>query len=179
MIEIYKKRAMWSESFFRGVFLAGMCTTQRAESINSLMKLYLKRDFPMIEFMKQFHHALQRIRSNFIDNQIDAEIWKPVVRHGSALINLEEHAAMLCTKKIFMEVRKNISKEQSLICEGVIKLGEQNHIYIFRVYKRSVEKICRVQIDMGSASFRCDCMMLECTGIPCEQSFQVLSRWVL
>ncbi|KAL6555837.1 hypothetical protein OROHE_007111 [Orobanche hederae] len=168
VIDIYEKRAMWSEAYFDGVFLAAMSTTSRAESINALLKLYLKPSLSITEFIKIFYQALKQMRCNFVEKQLDDEIRKPKARPESALFDLEDHAANLCTKRVFKKIRKNISVEQRLITETTDKLGEGKFTFSFREYKKDQEDRYFVRIDIENASFRCDCMMLESAGVPCS-----------
>ncbi|KAL6531573.1 hypothetical protein OROMI_027936 [Orobanche minor] len=159
---------MWSEAYFDGVFLAAMSTTSRAESINALLKLYLKPSLSITEFIKIFYQALKQMRCNFVEKQLDDEIRKPKARPESALFDLEDHAANLCTKRVFKKIRKNISIEQRLITETTDKLGEGKFTFSFREYKKDQEDRYSVRIDIENASFRCDCMMLESAGVPCS-----------
>ena len=167
--DIYEKREMWGEAYFQGVFLAGMTTTQRAESVNSLMKSYLEPNLSITQFIQKFHRALQQMRSKFIENQVDSEVRKPVARSDIALVGLEKHAADICTKKIFKKIRKNITAEQRLIVDDTSRLGEREFKFSFRQYKDNVEtRRWGVHIDLDNSIFLCDCMMLQSKGIPCS-----------
>ncbi|KAL6533104.1 hypothetical protein OROMI_027216 [Orobanche minor] len=166
--DIYEKRAMWSEAYFNGVFLVGMSTTSRAESVNALLKLYLNPSLSLTDFIQIFYQALKQMRNNFIEKQLDDEIRKPKARLESALFDLEEHAANLCTKRVFKKIRKSISFEQGIITETIDKLGEGNFLFSFREYNKDEEKRYSVKIDVENAIFQCDCMMLESVGVPCS-----------
>ena len=58
IVEMYKKRQMWAEAFFRKHFSAMTRSTQRAESLNALIKLSLSHRFSITEFLRHYHCTL-------------------------------------------------------------------------------------------------------------------------
>ncbi|PIN09590.1 hypothetical protein CDL12_17825 [Handroanthus impetiginosus] len=138
IIDIFKKKELWGEAYFRGHFFGMMRTTQQSESMNYLMKQCLKQRMKLIEFLKQYHLCIQKMRAAFFRNQEDSERSTPALLID-ALNSLEKHAASVYTKKLF-----EIS------------------------YDKAHGKPITVQIDWVAQKFQCDYEKLESTGLPCR-----------
>ncbi|KAL3831009.1 hypothetical protein ACJIZ3_019811 [Penstemon smallii] len=168
VIGIKEKKELWAEAYFRGHFMARMRSTQRAESMNSLIKLYVDQRMTLINFVKHYNRTLRKMRSDFLTQQDDSENTKPSVRQ-SPLKCLEDHAASICTKKVFYIVREEIKAEQGLLVESNIKVGNFESVFIFGEYKKLDEgRRYTVTIDQSCAKFKCECLMLESEGLPCR-----------
>ncbi|KAL7105840.1 hypothetical protein ACP275_07G070800 [Erythranthe tilingii] len=167
VIDMYKKKEMWAEAYFRGHFMAMACTTQRAESMNSLIKLAVTQMMSFAEFVNQFERKIQGLRSSFLSQQNDLEKFKPAVRE-SPLQGLEKHAASICTKQIFYMIREEIEAEQGLLVENHIKISEEHCKFIFKNYNKSDDARYYVIIDKFNSIFACSCLKLESEGVPCR-----------
>ncbi|KAL3831096.1 hypothetical protein ACJIZ3_019898 [Penstemon smallii] len=153
VIGIKEKKELWAEAYFRGHFMARMRSTQRAESMNSLIKVFVDQRMTLIEFDT-----------------------KPSVRQ-SPLKCLEYHVASICTKKVFYIVRVEIKAEQGLLVESNIKVGDFESVFIFGEYKKLDEgRRYTVTIDQSCAKFECECLMLESEGLPCRHIISPLKN---
>ncbi|KAI9197799.1 hypothetical protein LWI28_004751 [Acer negundo] len=56
---LYEDREHWIPTFMKDIFLAGMSTTQRSESINSFFDKYIQRKTTLKEFLDQYKAILQ------------------------------------------------------------------------------------------------------------------------
>lgn len=79
----------------------------------------------LLIFLSKTNRTLQKIRSYFLVEQDYSEEYKPAVRN-SPLQGLEKHAAMICTKKIYLFfIREAIKADQGLLVETHIKISEE------------------------------------------------------
>ncbi|XAR69568.1 hypothetical protein NMG60_11001210 [Bertholletia excelsa] len=158
---------MWAEAFFRKHFSAMTRSTQRAESLNALIKLSLSNRFSITEFLRHYHRTLQKIRAHFYKMQEDVEVSKPVAREGP-LHNLEKHVAYICTKKIFKCVRTEIREEQGVMVESIAKTSNRKQDFKFVGYKKGDNHVLSVSIDLDASKFDCNCLKLQSDGVPCR-----------
>ncbi|XP_042980005.1 protein FAR-RED IMPAIRED RESPONSE 1-like [Carya illinoinensis] len=57
---LYNERSFWVPMYLKGVFWAGMSTTQRFESINAFFDGFVHSDTTLKEFVDQFDNALRK-----------------------------------------------------------------------------------------------------------------------
>ena len=55
---IFEARKKWAYAYVRGIWCAGLQTTQISESINSDLKDYLKSDHDLVQCFKHFERVL-------------------------------------------------------------------------------------------------------------------------
>lgn len=121
----------------------------------------------MTDFVKQYGRTLQKIRSDFIALQTHSEKSKPAVR-DSPLKMFEEHAASICSKKIFKLIREEIKEEQGLLVKKQIQIRDGQYLFVFVKYNKVDGPQYSVNIDMSRANFKCHCLKLESEGVPCR-----------
>ncbi|PIN01876.1 hypothetical protein CDL12_25612 [Handroanthus impetiginosus] len=164
--DVYGKKEAWSEAYFRGHFMAFMTSTQRSESMNALLKLSLKPTCKLVEFMREYHNSLYKIRLVFFEKQHDSETSTPSVR-SRGLKSLKKHAARIYTKELFAKVWDEFEKEQNIVMEEY--LNEDNcHLTLkFGNCEKVNDRQCVVNIDCEQSIFQCECLKLESDGIIC------------
>ena len=62
--KIYVKCKRWAKAYLHGNFFGGMRSTQRCESMNACLNLFLKICLQLYEFVQHFDMAIMRIQQN-------------------------------------------------------------------------------------------------------------------
>ncbi|KAK4478876.1 hypothetical protein RD792_014382 [Penstemon davidsonii] len=167
VVDTYGIRDRWAEAFFRAQFMSMMTTTQRAESVNSLIKLSVDHKMTITDFLEHYKRTLQRIRSDFIHMQNLSENQNRGVRESS-LKSFDEQALSICTLKIYYIIRKEIRDVLGVIGESRSKNIDGNDVFVYRENKEDDVAMYTVIVDQSSLKFQCDCMKLESEGVPCR-----------
>jgi hypothetical protein len=68
------------------MFSLGMGSTQLSENFNSDLKKYLKSDFDIIRFLKNFERAVQEKRKNELDAEFGARKKLPRIRMNTPML---------------------------------------------------------------------------------------------
>jgi hypothetical protein len=111
-----KNLTRWAPCYNRHLFMADMSTTQRGESMNSLMKGYMDATTSLTNFLKAFESALEQ-RKEDIEFAKFCEDNKTV-----SLITAspyENQASELLTKYAFIKTQKQLSQSMSYKSEKV------------------------------------------------------------
>ncbi|PIN00367.1 hypothetical protein CDL12_27133 [Handroanthus impetiginosus] len=173
VLDVYNDKESWSEAHCRGYFMAMMTSTQRAESMNSYLKLDMNPELNLCDFLKHFHTCLGKMRASFLENQIAAERYRPSLK-SKVLRSLENHAATLYTRKIFEKVQDEIIAEQGLILQEAMKENDKIFTFNFVPYDNQLANACCLIINWLKGTFECQCLMLESDGIPCRHIISAL-----
>ncbi|PIM99714.1 hypothetical protein CDL12_27785 [Handroanthus impetiginosus] len=173
VLDVYNDKESWSEAHCRGYFMAMMTSTQRAESMNSYLKLDMNPELNLCDFLKHFHTCLGKMRASFLENQIAAERYRPSLK-SEVLRSLENHAATLYTRKIFEKVQDEIIAEQGLILQEAMKEYDKIFTFNFVPYDNQLANACCLIINWLEGTFECQCLMLESDGIPCRHIISAL-----
>ena len=111
-----KNLTRWAPCYNHHLFMADMSTTQRGESMNSLMKGYMDATTSLTNFLKAFESALEQRRE-------DAELAK--FCEDNNVISLltaspyEKQASELLTKYALIKTQKQLSQCMSYKSEKI------------------------------------------------------------
>ncbi|KAF7127764.1 hypothetical protein RHSIM_Rhsim11G0186200 [Rhododendron simsii] len=162
VVEAYRNRHKWAESYLRGHFFAGMSSSQRCEGMHAYFNRFLKVRLKLYEFVWHYDRAIARMRVNEAAAEGVTENSFPVLT--TQLKKLEKNAAELYTRKIFLKFRAEMELEAKFYVKQ--QLEEEDH-YVYKLEQYATENKWRVEFHPFDGSIKCPCMKLESFGIPC------------
>ena len=93
-------------AYLREYFFAGMKSTQRCEKMNDVLKIHLTRELKLFEFMRAFDLGVVAIRHE--KNRLIAETEQTSLLSTIDMPWIEEHAAKIYTRNIFLMIQNTI-----------------------------------------------------------------------
>ncbi|XP_039817512.1 protein FAR1-RELATED SEQUENCE 9-like isoform X3 [Panicum virgatum] len=170
--QIYETREKWVKSYFKGVFYAGMTSTQRSESANHMLKNILSPGRTLHKFIDQYM-KLQYIRDedeNYEErrNKLNS---KRVTTGGPLVV----HAHKIYTLKVFA-LFCELKEDSELYRTVELIQGQQ---YLVEHYNLDrVQHWCkgRYTIDIvdNGRKYSCECGLFEHFGLPCSHVLRVM-----
>ncbi|KAM5580194.1 protein FAR-RED IMPAIRED RESPONSE 1 [Rosa sericea] len=165
---LYDDRKRWVPSYLGDTFLAGMCTTQRSESMNSFFDKYIHKKITLKEFVKQYGTILQ----NRYDEEAiaDFDTWhkQPALKSPSPW---EKQMSTVYTHAVFRKFQVEVL--------GVVgcqpkKEHEDGLTATFRVQDCEKEEYFMVTWTETKSEVSCSCRLFEYKGFLCRHSLIVL-----
>ncbi|XP_076906524.1 protein FAR1-RELATED SEQUENCE 5-like [Bidens hawaiensis] len=173
LIEIYAIRKQWVPCYFREIqWCCLMKTTSRCESSNSLFKVNTSHANTLVQFLLCFGTALDRQRKTQLELDIETSTMTPKMPEK---LLLEIHASKIYTRKIFLEVQKEIYRGMrqcyitcSLELDAIKKFNIAHTNKRFKVVKNYV-----VDFNAHDTTVSCSCMGFTRVGYLCRHAFCV------
>ncbi|KAJ4778775.1 FAR1-related sequence 5 [Rhynchospora pubera] len=169
---MYEKRSEWVPAYFRDVFFADMSTTQRSESMNALLKMWLTSHSSIYKFVMKIDGMIESIWQSESDEDLISMDKEP---HLWSMYDMEDHAREVYTKRVFKEFKellkrstlgKAIEKERDVLYEVNIAQNPKKHIWVPESYVVSVDK--------EGGIFSCNCKGFEFEGLLCSHALKVM-----
>lgn len=165
---LYEHRQMWVPTYMEGVFLAGMCTTQRSESMNSFFDKYIHKRITLKEFVKQYGTILQ---NRYEEEAIaDFDTWhkQPALKSPSPW---EKQMSTVYTHAIFKKFQVEVL--------GVVgchprREKEEKGTVTFRVQDCEKDEYFMVLCDEAKKQVSCMCRLFEYKGFLCRHALVAL-----
>ncbi|KAL3813010.1 hypothetical protein ACJIZ3_014278 [Penstemon smallii] len=171
---LFQIKEKWALVYGRETFCADMCTTQRSESMNSVIKKYISYKNELVEFFEHFERLLndrrcKESRADFYTSQSVPSLLFPVqiLKCWSQV-----HAAMIYTPKIL----ELFQIEVCLSHDCDVEVCSENDTKIeFQVTYHGKHHHHYVTYDSTDASVSCSCKRFEFVGILCSHALKVLN----
>ena len=168
---LYNIRDSWIPIYNKNTFFAGMNTTQRSESINSFFDSFVDSKTTLHDFVEKFAKAMDSRREKERKEDYESRHKLRSLKIGS---KIEQHAASVYTRNIFLMFQDELMKSNLFTVEKVEKNGTS---YIYNV-KSSFElrDSFIVNLDLASNLAKCGCLHFDFIGILCRHILSVFQR---
>lgn len=165
---LYDDRKKWVPTYVGDTFLAGMCTTQRSESMNAFFDKYIHKKISLKEFVKQYGAILQNRYEEEEIADFDTLHKQPALKSPSPW---EKQMSMVYTHAVFKKFQVEVL--------GVVgcqpkKESENETISTFRVQDCEKDEFFFVTRNETKSEVICSCHLFEYKGFLCRHALIVL-----
>ncbi|GMI87868.1 FAR-RED IMPAIRED RESPONSE 1 [Hibiscus trionum] len=165
---LYEDRQKWVPTYMRGIFLAGMSTMQRSDSVSSFFDRYLQRKTMLKEFLDQCKALLQEKSEE--EAKADFETWhKPPGLKSPSLF--EKQMASFYTHAVFKKFQVEVLG--GIACHPR-KESEEGGIVTFKVQDFEKNQDFIVVWNDTISDISCLCRGFEFNGFPCRHILIIL-----
>ncbi|KAL3753190.1 hypothetical protein ACJRO7_000572 [Eucalyptus globulus] len=185
MHSLYEDRRHWVPTFLKDAFFAGMCSIQRADSVNAFFDKYVHKKTTVQEFVKMYEAILQDRYEEEGKGESDTWSKQPVLKSPSPFEKIVSgsytHAVL---KKFQVEVLGAVAcrpKEERQDETGTIFRvqdfeKDQDFTVTWNEMKSEISCICRL-FEYKGYLCRHALIVLQMRGLSAIPSFYVLKRW--
>ncbi|XP_010532500.1 PREDICTED: protein FAR-RED IMPAIRED RESPONSE 1 [Tarenaya hassleriana] len=165
---LYEHRKKWVPTFMSNVFLAGMSTSPRSESMNSFFDKYIHKKIRLREFIKQYGAILQNRYEE--ESVADFDTWhkQPALKSPSPW---EKQVSAVYTHTIFKKFQVEVL---GVVACHPKKESEDETMLTFRVQDCEKEDEFLVTWNKANSELCCFCRMFEYKGFLCRHALMVL-----
>ncbi|XP_047330482.1 protein FAR-RED ELONGATED HYPOCOTYL 3 isoform X2 [Impatiens glandulifera] len=184
---LFEDRLHWAPTYMKDVFLAGLSTSQRSESINSFFDKYIHKKTTVQEFLNQYETILQDRYDE--EMKADSETWNrpPAFKSPSPF---EKQVSGIYTSAIFRKFQTEVLGAVACVPkiereDGTTTLYRvndfdktQEFIVTWNKLKSEVFCLCRSFEFKGFLCRHALIVLQICVGMPEIPSKYLLNRWM-
>ncbi|KAM6565195.1 hypothetical protein CsatB_025193 [Cannabis sativa] len=165
---LYDDRKKWVPTCLGDIFFAGMCTTQRSESMNAFFDKYIHKKITLKEFVKQYGAILQNRYEEEEIADFDTLHKQPALKSPSPW---EKQMSTIYTHAVFKKFQFEVL--------GVVgcqpkKESEDETTSTFRVQDCEKDEYFFVTWNETKSDVSCSCHLFEYKGFLCRHALIVL-----
>ncbi|KAF8403065.1 hypothetical protein HHK36_011159 [Tetracentron sinense] len=165
---LYEERKHWIPAYMKETFFAGMSTSGRSESINSLFKGYVHSLTNLRDFVRQYDNALENRYAIEVRADFETSNKYRTLKTSSMI---EKQAAEAYTKTMFDLFDEQYLKSLDYL---VFHRGDEGDISYYHVRKIDEQKEHIVMYLNSETTITCSCKMFEFEGILCKHILSTL-----
>ncbi|KAF2927671.1 hypothetical protein DAI22_06g222300 [Oryza sativa Japonica Group] len=172
---MWDMKKKWAPDYFREFFYARMSTTQRSESMNHVLKKYVKPSSSLHGFAKRYE--------NFYNDRIEAEDAEEHDTYNEKVSTLtsspiEKHASRVYTRGAFSRFKEQFKLSFSFM---VYHTSDQHVLQLVHIGDDTLQswgsKEFKVQVDLTEQDLSCGCKLFEHLGIICSHIIRVMVQY--
>ncbi|KAF5447925.1 hypothetical protein F2P56_033439 [Juglans regia] len=169
MQSLYEDRKLWVPTYMKDVCLAGLCTVQRSESVNSYFDKYVHKKTTVQEFVKQYESILQDRYEE--EAKADSDTWnkQPALKSPSPL---EKSVSGVYTHAVFKKFQAELLGV--VACHPKRESQDDNTVITFRVQEFERSQDFFVIYNEMKSEISCICGLYEYKGYLCRHAMIVL-----
>ncbi|XP_071685587.1 protein FAR-RED ELONGATED HYPOCOTYL 3 isoform X2 [Rutidosis leptorrhynchoides] len=167
MHSLYVSRKQWVPIYMRDVFLGGMSTLQRSESVNCFFDKYVHRKTSVQEFVRQYESIIQDRYEEEAKQDLDTWNKLPALKSPSPF---EKHVSNIYTHAVFKKFQAEVLGASACLRK---EEAHEDMIKTFRVTE--YEKLdFSVYYNESTSEVLCSCRLFEFKGFLCRHVLLVL-----
>ncbi|XP_027158096.1 protein FAR1-RELATED SEQUENCE 5-like [Coffea eugenioides] len=169
---MFKIKEKWALVYGRETFCADMTTTQRSESMNSVIKRYVTYKNKFHEFFNHFERLVDDRRYKELKADFRVYTSTPVLPFD---VDVLKQAASVYTPEVFKWFETEWGKSHNC---GIITYSEVGTLTEYKITPKGRKNYHMVRFDSMGDQISCSCKKYEFSGILCSHSLKVFNRFV-
>ncbi|XP_026399627.1 protein FAR1-RELATED SEQUENCE 9-like [Papaver somniferum] len=167
---LYDLKEKWALVYGRDTFCAEITTTQRSESLNSLVKRYVSYKYDLLRFFENFERLVDDRRYEEKRMDFRASQSTPTLSFPIKILN---HAASVYTPAVFklFQIQLCIAHDCSFSC---FNDGESETLSKYKVIPHGKKYHRTVIYDSKNNNVSCSCRKFEFVGYLCSHALKIL-----
>ncbi|XP_042384950.1 protein FAR1-RELATED SEQUENCE 9-like [Zingiber officinale] len=168
---LFSIKEKWALVYGRQIFCADMTTTQRSESMNSILKRYVTYQHKFLEFFNHFERLLQDRRYEELKADFRSNSSVPCLLYP---VEILKHASYTYTPEAFKCFEKEWYKSHDSIVE-ICEIVGSHATYKVTSHKKKHHHIVTLYSSSEKIQCSCSCRKYEFAGILCSHILRIFS----